>query len=573
MSFAYQGGTAVLQGILPQVKSCPSITLSDLATLENQDQIWCLLELHKLDTSASMFTKPTEIQQLIDEFAALFHPPTGLPPKRSSVHSIPLISGAQPFRIRPYRYNAAQKDEIEKQVQQLLDNGWIQESHSPYASPVLLVKKKTGDWRLCVDYRKLNALIVKNKFPIPVIDELLDELVGAKWFTTLDLSSGFHQILVAEEDVHKTAFQTHHGHYEYKVMPYGVTGGPPTFQHEMNTVLAPVLRKFAVVFIDDVLIYSKTWSDHVQHVRQVFTLLHQSQFKVKLSKCSFAQQQLSYLGHVISSQGVATDPSKVDIIRHWPVPTSVKDVRSFLGLAGYYRKFVSNFGIISRPLTNLLKKGVIFVWTSEHDIAFCTLKEALVSAPVLALPDLTKPFVIETDASDKGIGAVLQQGGHPVAFVSRALGPKNQALSTYEKEYLAILLAVEYWRSYLQQNEFTIRTDQKSLVHLNDQRLSTPWQQKALTKLMGLRYKICYKKGTENRVADALSRVTNHPTQQVMALSTVQPLWVQDLVDAYHIDPATTKLLSALAVKSPQGHFSLLQGSSGIKVGSGWVTI
>lgn len=212
LSFDYQGRRALLQGILPQVQSCEVITPHQLTILEHQDQLWCLLALQPVDTSQAMYTRPPKVQQLVDKFSSLFLPPTGLPPKRASEHTIPLLPGAQPFRLRPYRYNSAQKDDIESQVKQLLSNGWIRESQSPYASPVLLVKKKTGDWRLCVDYRKLNALTVKNKFPLLVIDEMLDDLVGAKWFTTLDMSSGFHQILVAEADVANTTFQTHNGH-------------------------------------------------------------------------------------------------------------------------------------------------------------------------------------------------------------------------------------------------------------------------------------------------------------------------------------------------------------------------
>jgi len=292
------------------------------------------------------------------------------PPRRHIKHSIPLIAGAQPFRLRPYRYNPSQKDEIEKQVQVLLDNGLIRESTSSFASPVLLVKKKTGDWRMCMDYRKLNALTIQNKYPLPVIDEILDELTGAQWFTSLDMTAGYHQILMNEDDQFKTAFQTHNGHFEYTVMPYGVTGGPATFQQTMNYILAPLLRKGVVVFIDDILIYSNTWSDHLAILQQVFDLFTEHQIKIKLSKCSFAQQELKYLGHVISSQGVATDPKKIQDIQHWPVPTNVKEVRSFLGLAGYYRKFVQHFGTIARPLTELLKKGTLFQWTSVQQTTF-----------------------------------------------------------------------------------------------------------------------------------------------------------------------------------------------------------
>lgn len=272
-------------------------------------------------------------------------------------------------------------------------------------------------------------------------------------------------------------------------MPYGVTGGPTTFQGIMNFVLAPFLRKLVVVFIDDLLIYSATWQEHVQHIEAVFQALQQHQLHVKLSKCSFAKQELSYLGHVISSSGVSTDPKKIQIISDSPTPQCVKDLRSFLGMAGYYRKYVRSFGLLSKPLTNLLKKGVVYVWTSEAEASFQALKHALVIARVLALPNFSKTFELETDALGKGIGAVLQQEGHPLAFVSKALGPKAQGLSTYEMEYLAILPVVDHWRPYLQHSEIIIRTDQKILVHLDDQRLTTPWQHKALTKLLGLSYK------------------------------------------------------------------------------------
>lgn len=247
-----------------------------------------------------------------------------------------------------------------------------------------------------MDFRRLNAYTIKNKFPLPIIEELFEELLGATWFTTLDLRSGFRQILVAKGDQYKTAFQTHFGHYEYKVMPYGLTGAPSTFQAIMNHILKPILRKCVVVFIDDILIYSKTYEEHLQHVRMVFELLQEHQFQVRLSKCSFAKHQLNYPEHVLSSKGVATDPSKISIVQNWPVPETVKQLRSFLGVAGYYRRFVRNFGILARPLTDLLKKGQHFVWTTSHEESFNSLKEALIFAPILALPDFSKTFVVQT---------------------------------------------------------------------------------------------------------------------------------------------------------------------------------
>lgn len=262
---------------------------------------------------------------------------------------------------------------------------------------------------------------------------MLDELHGAAWFSTLDLRAGFHQIRMAPQDQHKTAFQTHHRQFEFRVMSFGLTGAPATFQSAMNKTLASLLRKCVLVFFDDILVYSPTWELHLHHIELVLQLLSQDSWQVKLSKCSFGQQEITYLGHIVSEAGVSTDPSKVATVVSWPVPATIKALRGFLGLAGYYRKFVKNFGVLAKPLTELLRKNVVFVWTSQHDTAFQALKQALSSAPVLALPNFHKPFSIETDASGKGIGAVLQQDGHPLAFVSKALGTANMGLSAYEK--------------------------------------------------------------------------------------------------------------------------------------------
>jgi transposase InsO family protein len=493
---------------------------------------------------------PASLQQLLTEFELVFAPVSSLPPERSCDHSIPLIAGAKPVQVRAYRYPPTLKDEIEKQVADMLAKGLIQPSLSEFSSPVLLVRKKDGSWRFCVDYRYLNALTLKSKFPIPIFEQLMDELAQAKWFSTLDLASGYHQIRLKAGEEYKTAFSTHHGHFEFKVVAFGLSGAPGTFQGAMNTTLAPLLRRCVLVFFDDILVYSASFEEHLQHLRAVFQLLQQDKWQVKLSKCSFAKQSISYLGHVISAAGVATDPSKVEAVLLWPTPTNVKELRSFLGLSGYYRRFVQHYAVIARPLTNLLKKGVLFVWTSDHDLAFTTLKTALSSAPVLAIPDFDKTFCIETDACATGVGAVLLQDGHPLAFISKPLGPKTQGLSTYEKEYLAILLAIEHWRHYLQLAEFTIFTDQKSLIHLNEQRLNTFWQQKVFTKLLGLNYRIVYKKGEDNGAADALSR-RSHPTgTQVYSLSMLVPVWLAELQASYATDAKAQELLAKLSLNS-----------------------
>ncbi|KAL2226832.1 UNVERIFIED_CONTAM: Retrovirus-related Pol polyprotein from transposon [Sesamum indicum] len=418
-----------------------------------------------------------------EEFEDIFKEPYSLPPEREIEHRIELLPEAIPRKQHPYRY--------------------------------------------------LNKLTVKHNFPIPVIDELLDELYGASYFSKIDLRSGYFQIRMRKEDIPKTSFITHNGHYEFLVMPFGLCNAPSTFQSLMNAIFEPYLRKFVLIFFDDILIYSKDWGLHLVHLRKVMNLLRKHQLFAKKSKCSFAQKEVDYLGHVISHQGVATDPLKIECMVNWPIPTNVKALRGFLGLTGYYRRFIQGYGVISKPLTSLLKKDS-FEWNEDAEMAFNHLKELMVSAPVLAMPDFSQPFIVETDASGKGIGVVLMQGGKPISYLSKALAPKNLGLSTYEKEFLALLLAVTRWRHYLLGNHFIIKTDQKSLKHILDQRINSVLQQKGVTKLLGLSYEVQYKKGKENRAADALSRRNcQEDASHTHAISTHIPLWVQEVQESY----------------------------------------
>ena len=355
-------------------------------------------------------------------------------------------------------------------------------------------------------------------------------------------------------------------------MPLGLTNAPATFQGLMNEIFSPLLRKGVLVFMDDILIYSPTLEDHITLLIEVLQTLSHHNLFAKPSKCSFAQNNIEYLGHVISSKGVSTDPLKIRAVQDWPIPITVKEVRSFLGLTGYYRRFIKHYSLISRPLTMLLKKGTPFVWSSVTQEAFGTLKAALVSAPVLALPQFQKSFTLETDASDVGLGAVLMQDNHPIAFLSQSLSPRNAALSTYEKECLAILLAIDKWRPYLQARPFVIRTNHKSLLHLNEQSIHTKIQQKALLKLMDLDYSIQYKKGINNAAADSLSR---RPVSVLMAISQCSPAWIEQLRKGSEEDACTKQLLTELSL-TPENDkgFHLSNGVLRYKGREfGWATI
>lgn len=429
-------------------------------------------------------------------------------------------------------------------VQSLLDAGTIQSSSSPYASPVVLVKKKDNSWRLCVDYRNLNSMTIKDRFPIPLIEDLMDELGGSSVYSKIDLRAGYHQVRMNSGDIHKTAFKTHSGHYEYLVMPFGLTNAPATFQNLMNTVFKPFLRKFVLIFFDDILLYSASVEEHILHLAQVFEVMRQNKLYAKRSKCDFATTRVEYLGHFIEARGVSTDPNKVKAVKEWPQPTSLKQLRGFLGLAGYYRKFVRGFGGIARPLTVLTKKDS-FCWSEEAHSAFDDLKIALCEAPVLALPDFNKQFVVETDASGSGIGAVLMQEGHPIAYISRHLKGKQAHLSIYEKELLAVVFAVQKWRHYLLHGHFIIRTDQRSLKYLLEQRLNTPIQQQWLPKLLEFDYEIQYRQGKDNLAADALSRVEGSEVLS-MALSVLECDLMTEIKRCYTEDRQIMEIIEAL---------------------------
>ncbi|WVZ80318.1 hypothetical protein U9M48_027804 [Paspalum notatum var. saurae] len=346
----------------------------------------------------------------------------GLWPDRDIEFRIDLVPGTAPVSKRPYRMARDELKELKTQLQEQLDKGFIRPSSSPWGCPALFVEKKDqGGKRLCVDYRPLNAVTVKNKYPLPHIDILFDQLGAAIVFSKIDLRSGYHQIKVREEDIPKTAFSTRYGLYEYLVMSFGLTNAPAFFMYLMNSVFMNELDKFVVVFIDDILVYSKNEQEHEEHLRIVLSRLREHKLYAKFSKCAFWLKEVAFLGHILSAKGVAVDPSKVEDVLNWKQPQTMTEIRSFLGLAGYYRHFIKDFSGISKPMTALTQKNAKFAWSPKCEEAFGTLKKLLTSAPVLAQPDITKPFDVYCDASGSGLGCVLMQEGRVIAYASSQL--------------------------------------------------------------------------------------------------------------------------------------------------------
>ena len=329
---------------------------------------------------------------------------------------------------------------------------------------------------------------------------------GTNYFTKLYLKSGYHQIRVHSDDIHKTAFHTHDGHYEFLVMPFDLTNAPTTFQSLMKDIFRSALRKYVLVFFNDILIYSKTWMEHLHHLKHVFDNLLLCKLFVNHAKCIFGHQEVDYLGHIISPHGVSTDPNKISSMQDWPEPRNVMALRGFLRLTGYYRKFVRDYGTIAAPLTKLLKKEG-FKWIDDAKTAFQRLKIAMTQAPVLILLDFTKTFIVEAEASGGGLGAVIMQEAHPIAFYNKALFGRALGWSTYEKELMAIVHSVLKCLNYLVGRKFQIRTDHQSLKYLLEQRITTVAQQHWIAKLMGFDYEIVYRPKKENKAANALSRL------------------------------------------------------------------
>ena len=445
--------------------------------------------------------------------------PPGLPPSREVDHRIELIPGAVPPSRPTYRLSATELEELKKQLEELTKAGFIQPSKSPFGAPILFVKKKDGTMRMCVDYRALNNVTIKNSYPLPHVDELFDRLQGAKYFSKIDLRSGYHQIRIDPQDVPKTAFRTRYGHFEFLVLPFGLTNAPATFMHLMHQSFRQFLDEFVLVFLDDILIYSKTLDEHKSHVRKVLDVLRKEKLFAKESKCEFFKTEVEFLGHHVGRDGVRMMEDKIKAVADWPEPKNVRDIRAFLGTAGYYRKFIKDFSAIAAPLTSLTKEDVKFEWTPRCQQAFVRLKAAMQSGPVLALPDPSLPFVVQTDASGFAIGAVLMQaqgkGLQPIAFLSKKMLDAETRYPVHEQELLAIIHSLSSWRHYLSGRKFKVMTDHKSLEYFKTQPMLSARQSRWKDVIANFDFDIEYIEGKSNSVADGLSRRSDHaPSSQ-----------------------------------------------------------
>lgn len=430
-------------------------------------------------------------------------------------HRIRTNPGAEPIFTKSYRYPKVHEEEVREQVQKLKKDGIIRDSSSPWSSPLWIVPKKTDasgkkKWRMVIDFRKLNDLTVADNYPLPNITEILDQLGKAKYFSTLDLTSGFHQIPMEEVDTEKTAFSTPYGHFEYTRMPFGLKNAPACFQRLMNTVLAGLQGIKCFVYLDDIVVYGQNLEEHNNKLIEVLEQLRKANLKLQPDKCEFLRKEVNYLGHVITDKGVKPDPKKIQSIVEMQAPVNTKGIKSFLGMIGYYRKFIRDFSRFAEPMTRLLKKDVEFIWGQEQQNSFQKLKELITKYPILQYPDFSKPFIITTDASNRGIGAVLSQEFNgkdlPIHFASRTLNKSETSYSTTEKECLAIVWATKQFRPYIYGTKFVIMTDHRPLTWLFQVKDPGSRLVRWRLKLEEFDYTIVYKKGKENVVADELSR-------------------------------------------------------------------
>jgi transposase InsO family protein len=530
----------------------------------------------QVETRATLSAEQQQqMESLVEEFTSdVFAPLTELPvPRPGFDHAIP-TGDALPIAKKAYKMSPLELRALREQLDELLELGYIQPSTSPWAAPVLFVKKKDGSLRLCVDYRGLNAVTTKNKYPLPLLDEFFDRFQGAKYFSKLDLQQGYHQLRIADADIPKTAFSTRYGHFEYRVMSFGLTNAPASFQGLMNHIFQEHLDKCVVVYLDDILVFSKSFEEHIQHVRHTLELLRQHQLHAKRSKCEFGTSAIAFVGHIISSDGIQVDPAKTSALKNWPRPKNVQQLRSFMGFVNYYRRFVYKLAEVAGPLFKLLKEGFdhnksktrpLASWGPVEQAAFDGIRHLLMTPPTLLSGDPSKPFIMETDASDFATGAVMYQEldgkRHPVAYESRMLKSAERNYPVHEKEMLAIVHACRAWRSYiLGAPENIVYTDHASLRFIFTQPHLSQRVTRWVEFLSPYNLSIQYKPGKTNAAADALSRLEINSTQPARHIDAWDwPLLVPEYLLSDTFPPGTDLAIKKI-VRQQAPLFSVEEG-------------
>ena len=514
----------------------------------NEPQTTVPVDFTNSDLTPEQQSRP---QALLNEYRDIFAlTPDELGRTNLVQHNID-TQGHAPIRMRPYRVPQVQKEAIEKHIDEMLERNVIQPSVSPWASPVVLVSKPDGSTRFCCDFRKVNQITKKDSYPLPLIAESLEALGGKRIFSTIDLISGFWQVNLHPEAREKTAFTTHAGLYEFVTMPFGLCNAPSTFQRLMECVLRGLTWHIALIYLDDVLVFSSTFDEHLTHLRLVFDRFRDSGLKLKPKKCHFGQSQVNYLGHVITPEGLHPDPEKIKAVREYPVPCNVKDVQAFMGLANYYRKFVKDFAKIASPIHDLTKKGTRFAWTEDCQLAFDTLKTALTEAPILSYPDFSWPFILSTDASDDALGMVLGQIQNDrevvIAYGGRKLNPAEKNYSVTEREALAVVDGIKHFQHYLYGRKFVVFTDHNAVRWLMNIREPTGRLARWALLLQQYDFEIKHRAGTSNGNADALSRRPYSPTVAALDCPGVQTEKIREL---QRRDPPLADIINYLETDS-----------------------
>src|SRR5208282_1124204 len=457
----------------------------------------------------------------------------------------------QPLRRHPITH----LEIIDKQVEEMRQSGIIEPAASPWASNVVLVKKKDGSLRLCVDYRNLNAVTYQDTYPLPHIDTCLNTLQGAAWFSTLDLRSGYYNIPIREIDKDKTAFITRRGSWRYNVMPFGLTCAPSVFQRLMDLVLCGLTFEACMVYLDDIIIFGPDFDTHLDRLRLVFERVRQAGLKLKASKCCLLQRKVSFLGHVVSENGLEVQEEKVTAVKSWPTPINLHEIRSFVGFCSYYRRFIESFANIAAPLHMLAKKGVRFIWGPEQQNAFEELKVRLISAPVLAMPIDDGVYYLDTDASDIGLGAVLSQVQdgveRPIAYASRSLNNAERIYCTTRKELLAVVYGHKQYRQYLLGRPFVVRTDHSSLQWLRRTPEPMPQQARWLAFIEQFQYSIEHRPGNRHVNADALSRIPHSCKQCTHCNEETEETVVKSIDDDPPVQSVVRSIVADLMQRRP----------------------